>query len=38
MKADIEIAREAEKLNIKEIAGRLNISEDDIETPIESLF
>ncbi len=31
MKADIEIAREAEKLNIKEIAGRLNISEDDIE-------
>ena len=31
MKADIEIAREAEKLNIKEIAGKLNISEDDIE-------
>ena len=31
MKADIEIAREAEKLNIKEIAKSLNICEDDIE-------
>ena len=31
MKADIEIAREAAKLNIKEIAKSLNISEDDIE-------
>jgi len=31
MKSDIEIAREAEKLNIKEIAASLGINEDDIE-------
>ena len=31
MKSDIEIAREAEKLNIKHVAGKLGITEDDIE-------
>ena len=31
MKSDIEIAREAEKLNIKNVAAKLDITEDDIE-------
>lgn len=31
MKTDIEIAREAEKLPIKEVASKLGITEDDIE-------
>ena len=31
MKSDIEIAREAEKLNIKDVASKLSITEDDIE-------
>ena len=31
MKSDIEIAREAEKLNIKDVAIQLGITEDDIE-------
>ena len=31
MKSDIEIAREAEKLNIKLVAEKLGITEDDIE-------
>ena len=31
MKSDIEIAREASKLNIKDVAAKLSLTEDDIE-------
>lgn len=31
MRSDIEIAQDAEMLNIGEIAGKLGLSEDDIE-------
>ena len=31
VKSDIEIAQEAEMLNIKEIAAKVGITEDDLE-------